>query len=227
MWKSVVVATAAFLPSLALRSCMRNSVPADRMVIVMVVRASSIVIGSAPKTGLRSPTRASQHSRPVSNSRLIKPRTGRRSSRPCVTGRSFAFSACRLAKRVNSKPTRRRPRRSIGCRVGPITWLSPAPCSSASPTPARRLYQSLNDAQKERFKNSPVCCGPHSITCMPATKRGAAAVDWREGHGLRTRRRTRRAMGGGHHGRRFGQDDGDQGGRMHRMMGSEEQGSRL
>ena len=87
------------------------------------------------------------------------------------------------------------------------------------------LYQSLNDAQKERFKKLARMLRPHHHM-HARNEEGRGGRDWREGHGY-GRDGERGGHGWGHHGRRFGQDDGDQGGRMHRMMGSEEQGSRL
>jgi hypothetical protein len=86
------------------------------------------------------------------------------------------------------------------------------------------LYQSLNDAQKERFKKLARMLRPHHHM-HARNEEGRGGHGWREGHGY-GRDGERGGHGWGHHGRRFGQDDSDQGGRFHRMMGGEDQGSR-
>ncbi len=87
------------------------------------------------------------------------------------------------------------------------------------------LYQSLNDAQKNRFKMLAHMLRPHHHH-MHARNEGGGGHGWREGHGY-GRDGERGGHWWGHHGRRFGQDDHGPGGRMHRMMGSEDQGSQL
>ncbi len=87
------------------------------------------------------------------------------------------------------------------------------------------LYQSLNDAQKERFQKLARILRPHHHM-HARNEEGRGGHGWREGHGY-----GRDGQGGGHwwghHARRFGQNDGDQGGRFHRMIGNEDQGSQL
>jgi hypothetical protein len=85
------------------------------------------------------------------------------------------------------------------------------------------LYQSLNDAQKERFKKLARLLRPHHH--MHARNEGGQGGNhWREGHGY-GRDGGQGAPWWRHHDRRFGGGDQGPDGRMHRMIGSEEQGS--
>jgi hypothetical protein len=88
------------------------------------------------------------------------------------------------------------------------------------------LYQSLNDAQKGRFKKLARLLRPHHHHMHARNEGGQGGHGWREGHGY-GRDGGQGGPGWGHQGRRFGQDDHALGGRMHRMMGSENQGSEL
>ena len=104
------------------------------------------------------------------------------------------------------------------------------------------LYMSLNDAQKGRFKKLARMLRPHHHH-MHARNEGQGQGQgrgWREGHGYgrdgeRGGRRWREGSGygrdggpggpwWGHHGQR---SDGDQGGRMHRMMDTDDEGTKL
>ena len=91
------------------------------------------------------------------------------------------------------------------------------------------LYQSLNDAQKERFKKLARMLRPHHHM-HARNEEGRGGHGWREGqregHGY-GRDGEHGGYGWGHHGRRFGQNDGEQGGRFHRMMETEDQGTQL
>jgi hypothetical protein len=81
------------------------------------------------------------------------------------------------------------------------------------------LYQSLDDAQKERFKKLARLLRPHHH--MHARNEGG----WREGHSY-GRDGGQGAPWWRHHDRRFGWDNQGPDG-MHRMMDSQEQGSAL
>ncbi len=83
------------------------------------------------------------------------------------------------------------------------------------------LYQSLDDAQKARFKKLAHLLRPHHH--MHASYEGGGH-GWREGHGF-GRDGEHGGHWWGHH--RFGQDEQGSGGRMHRMMGSDEEESQL
>ncbi len=87
------------------------------------------------------------------------------------------------------------------------------------------LYQSLNDAQKERFKKLARLLRPHHHHFARNEDEGRGGRGWREGrrYGLDGERG---GPGWGHQGLRFGQDE-PQGGRFQRMMGIEDQGSEL
>jgi len=85
------------------------------------------------------------------------------------------------------------------------------------------LYQSLNDAQKSRFTKLAHMLRPHHHH-MHARNEGGGGHGWREGHSY-GRDGERGGHGWGHH--RFGQDEQGSGGRMHRMMDSEDQSSQL
>jgi LTXXQ motif family protein len=106
------------------------------------------------------------------------------------------------------------------------------------------LYMSLNDAQKERFKKLAHMLRPHHRMHARDEGRGRdRRRDWRDGHGHgrdgeQGSHRWREGsgygrdggpggQGWGHHGSRSGQDDGDQGGRMHRTMDADDQGTQL
>jgi zinc resistance-associated protein len=87
------------------------------------------------------------------------------------------------------------------------------------------LFQSLNDAQKHRFKMLARILRPHHHHHMMARGEGSGHGwhhGWRQGEGD--------GQNGGHgfwRHHRFGQDDQGPGGQMHRMMGGEDQGSEL
>lgn len=85
------------------------------------------------------------------------------------------------------------------------------------------LYQSLDDAQKARFKKLARLLRPHHH--MHARNEQRDGHGWREGRGF-GRDGERGGHGWEHRGRRFGENDG-RNGRMYRMMESDEQGSQL
>ena len=86
------------------------------------------------------------------------------------------------------------------------------------------LYQSLNDAQKARFKRLARLLRPHHHH-MHAFNQGGPQ-GWRQGEGFdRDGDGWQRPQWWRHH--RFGQEDQEQGGRMHHMLGSDGQGSEL
>jgi zinc resistance-associated protein len=88
------------------------------------------------------------------------------------------------------------------------------------------LYMSLNDAQKERFKKLGHLLRHHHHHMHAWNHEGRGARGFRDGQGF-----GRDGEGGGrwqgHHGRRFGQEDGDQGGRFHRMIETQDRDSQL
>jgi zinc resistance-associated protein len=84
------------------------------------------------------------------------------------------------------------------------------------------LYQSLDDAQKARFKKLARLLRPHHHHFARDEGFGRS---WREGEGY-GRDTWQGRPWWRHDGRGFGEDDQDAGGPMHRMMGSE-QGSEL
>lgn len=80
------------------------------------------------------------------------------------------------------------------------------------------LYQSLDDAQKHRFKMLAHMLRPHHHH-MHAGFADREGHGWREGDGA--------GRWWGHEGGRFGHDEEGPGGRMHRMMGSDDEESQL
>jgi hypothetical protein len=87
------------------------------------------------------------------------------------------------------------------------------------------LYQSLTDGQKERFKKLSRLLRPHHHH-MHAFNQGDPQ-NWREGQGFGRDGRDgwQRPQWWRHH--QFGQEDHEQGGHMHRMLGSDGQASEL
>jgi zinc resistance-associated protein len=84
------------------------------------------------------------------------------------------------------------------------------------------LYQSLNDSQKARFKKLARILRPHHHHMHARNEGGQHG--WRQGQGY-GRDGAQGRQWWRHH--RFGQDEQGQGGRMHRMLGSEGQGTDL
>ena len=84
------------------------------------------------------------------------------------------------------------------------------------------LFQSLNDSQKARFKKLARLLRPHHHHMHARNERDGQG--WRQGQGY-GRDGWQNHQWWRHH--RFGEDDGGSNGRMHRMMGSEQQSQEL
>jgi zinc resistance-associated protein len=87
------------------------------------------------------------------------------------------------------------------------------------------LFASLNDAQKGRFQKLARILRPHHHHMHARNEEGRHG--WRDGQGYGRDGGERGGHWWGHQGRRFGENDGDPGGRFHRMVDSEERGSEL
>lgn len=92
------------------------------------------------------------------------------------------------------------------------------------------LYNSLTDAQKQRFKMLSHLLRRHHRHHMQAGNdqgwRGRGGGHWRQGNGY-GRDGGRDGQGFGQHGRRFGEEGRGPGGHFHQLMGDAEQGDQL
>ena len=89
------------------------------------------------------------------------------------------------------------------------------------------LFQSLDDAQKHRFKMLAHLLRPHHHH-MHAGWEGGGGHGWREGMGMGMRRGGESEDHGWvHPGGRIGEDEGGPGGRMHHMMSTDDEESQL
>ena len=172
MLKPVIVATAvlAIAGSSLVYAQQRYDGP-----VLTAVRASSIDIVRAPKIWRRIPTPVSLRSRPVSNLRPTRRKTGRHSNKRCAKWLSFASRECKRVKRgsnaQNQTPTT--PLERLSRRADNMSKASAALKRIADA--GAPLYMSLTDAQKERFTKLARMLRPHHHQLA----RGCGGQPWR------------------------------------------------